>query len=383
LRILQLHNHYREPGGEDTVVEAERALLEGAGHELIRFERTNPVGVAATASSLLAAPWNPITASQVRQLVRTRRPSVAHVHNTWFSLSPSVIEALHREGVPTVMTIHNYRLACLNGQLLRQGRPCQICVGTHPWNGVRYRCYRDSLAGSAVAAATISLNRSLGTWKNRVDRFLVLTDFMREILERTGLPSSRIDLTPNFVDDPGPRRSMPGQSETVLFVGRLAPEKGIDLLIDAWESSAPPGLTLEVVGDGPMLTILKRRAVSGVVFRGLVSRAEVRRLMLTSRALAFPSIWYEGQPMVILEALAAGLPIFASDLGGTAETLGEGGVTVDSWSSFSFADWSDSVLNAVGSAGRRQWEDRFTPQLHLERLLGSYGAATYSQNSGS
>jgi glycosyltransferase involved in cell wall biosynthesis len=176
---------------------------------------------------------------------------------------------------------------------------------------------------------------------------------------------------------------MPGQSETVLFVGRLAPEKGIDLLIDAWESSAPPGLTLEVVGDGPMLTILKRRAVSGVVFRGLVSRAEVRRLMLTSRALAFPSIWYEGQPMVILEALAAGLPIFASDLGGTAETLGEGGVTVDSWSSFSFADWPDSVLNAVGSAGRRQWEDRFTPQLHLARLLGSYGAATYSQNSGS
>lgn len=383
MRILQLHNHYREPGGEDAVVQAERALLERAGHEVVRFERTNPRGVAATASSLVAAPWNPLTASQVRRLVRTLKPSVAHVHNTWFSLSPSVIEALHREGVPTVMTVHNYRLACINGQLLREGRPCQICVGTHPWNGVRYRCYRDSLAGSAVAAATISLNRSLGTWKNRVDRFLVLTDFMREILERTGLPSSRIDLTPNFVDDPGPRPSSPGQSNTVLFVGRLAPEKGIDLLLDAWERSQPPGLDLEVVGDGPMLAMLRKRAIAGVSFRGLVPRGEVRRLMLTSRALAFPSIWYEGQPMVILEALAAGLPVFASDLGGTAETLGPGGVVVDSWPSFSITEWSDSALNVVGLAGRRQWEKRFTPQLHLERLLGSYGAATYSKNSGS
>ena len=365
------------------MVEAERALLEGAGHEVVRFERTNPVGVAATAGSLLAAPWNPVTASAVRRLVRTRRPSVAHVHNTWFSMSPSVIGALHREGVPTVMTVHNYRLACINGQLLRQGKPCQICVGTDPWSGVRYRCFRDSLAGSAVAAATISLNRSLGTWEDRVDRFLVLTDFMRDILVRTGLRSDRIDLTPNFVDDPGPRRSMPGQSKTVLFVGRLAPEKGIDLLIDCWERSAPGGLTLEVVGDGPLLTAMRKRAVPGVVFRGRLDRAEVRSLMLTSRALAFPSIWYEGQPMVILEALAAGLPVFASDLGGTAETVGEGGLVVDSWSAFSFADWSDEVLNSVGSAGRRRWESRFTPQRHLESLVSSYGTATYSKKSGS
>lgn len=381
MRILQLHNHYREPGGEDAVVQAERALLEGAGHEVVRFERTNPVGVAATASSLLIAPWNPATASEVRRLVRSRQPSVAHVHNTWFSLSPSVVGALHREGVPTVMTVHNYRLACINGQLLRQGKPCQICVGTNPWSGVRYRCFRDSVAGSAVASATISLNRTLGTWKEGVDRFLVLTDFMREILERTGLPSDRIDLLPNFVDDPGPRRSMPGQSRTVLFVGRLAPEKGVDLLVDCWERTAPAGLTLEVVGDGPMLNALRGRAVPGVVFRGRLDRAEVRSLMLTSRALAFPSIWYEGQPMVILEALAAGLPIFASDLGGTAETFGEGGLVVDSWSACSFADWSDEVLNRVGSAGRRRWESRFTPQRHLDSLIGSYDTAAHFKNS--
>ncbi len=87
--------------------------------------------------------------------------------------------------------------------------------------------------------------------------------------------------------------------------------------------------------------------------------------------------------MVILEALAAGLPIFASDLGGTAETIGEGGLVVDSWSAFSFADWSDEVLNGVGAAGRRRWESRFTPQRHLESLISSYGTATYSKKSRS
>ena len=364
-------------------MQAERALLEEAGHEVVRFERSNPSGATSTAISLLGAPWNPVTAGRIRDLVRSHRPSVAHVHNTWFSISPSVIAALHREAVPVVMTIHNYRLACINGQLLRDSKPCQICVGTHPWNGVRYRCYRDSLAASAMAAATLSLNRRLGTWRDKVDRFLVLTEFMREILERTGIPSNHIDVTPNFVDDPGPRPKAPSESDTILFVGRLAPEKGVDLLIDAWERSAPEGLKLVVVGDGPMRAILENRRVPGVLFRGLVSKDEVRRLMLTSRALAFPSIWYEGQPMVILEALAAGLPIFASDLGGIATTVGDGGVTVASWQTFSFDGWSDAFLNAVGLAGRRRWESRFTPHHHLEALLASYGSATYSQNAGS
>lgn len=378
LRVLQIHNRYRQPGGEDVVVDAERALLQSNGYEVIRFERTNPGSAIPATAAMALAPWNPSTAASLARLIEATRPSVAHVHNTWFSVSPSVISAAHRASVPTLMTIHNYRLSCINAQLLRDGQPCELCVGTHPWNGVRYRCYRGSFASSSAAAITIALNRRVETWKRKVNLFLVLTHFMQQILKSTQISPERIVQVPNFAPDPGPRTSSPSQSETILFVGRLAPEKGIDVVIEAWKRSAPSGLQLVVVGDGPLREVLESSRVPGVVFRGSVPADEVRKLMLASRAMVFPSVWYEGQPIVLLEALAAGLPVFGSALESISETIGEGGVAVDSWRGFSFGELGD--LDRLGVAARSRWAEGFTPERHLASLLAAYDQAAYWHN---
>jgi glycosyltransferase involved in cell wall biosynthesis len=323
MRVLQVHTRYRETGGEDAVVEVEAELLRRTGHEVIQYKAENPSGAVAATFTLAQAPWNVRAAHVLRQLAERVQPDVAHVHNTWFALSPAVLPALRRTGMPVVMTLHNYRLICANALLFRDGRPCEDCVGTHPWHGVRHRCYRGSAALSASVTATVALHQRRGTWDHDVDLFLALTPFSRALLVRGGLPADRVRVKPNSVADPGPRRTPAARSRTVVFIGRLAPDKGVDVLLEAWRRLGDPSLELVVGGDGPARRDLERRfAGPGVRFLGRLEPASVRELMLSARALVFPSRAYESQPMVVLEALAAGLPVLASDLGGRHEILG-------------------------------------------------------------
>jgi glycosyltransferase involved in cell wall biosynthesis len=382
VRILQLHNRYREPGGEDVAVQAEAALLRAAGHEVLQYEVENPAGPVAAVALLAGAPWNPAAARAVARVVHRVRPDVAHVHNTWFALSPAVMRTLHQVGVPVVMTLHNYRLTCANAQLFRDGQPCELCVGGHSWHGVRHRCYRESALLTVPAAATITVHRRLGTWHRDVDLFLAPNAFARALLIRSGLPATRIRVKPNFVQDPGPRLRPAAASPTVLFVGRLAYQKGIDMLLEAWRRFGGSGLELAVVGDGPLHAEFERCPVPGVRFEGRVDAAAVRAHMLASRALVFPSRSYEVQPLVALEALAAGLPVLASDLGGMPELLEPLG---PAWLAppGDPAGWADALGRLSDSEGvqqgshraRERYEEAFTPAAAIVALEAAYDRA--------
>lgn len=380
MRILQVHNHYRHAGGEDSVVLAEAELLRSADHQVDQYLVRNPTGALAAAGSLAFSAWNPWAARDVRSFAERHRPDVAHVHNTWYSLSPSILRALKDGGLPLVMTLHNYRLVCANALLFRSGRPCQDCVGTHPWHGVRHKCYRGSTLASAAAATTIALGQARHTWDRDVDLFLALSEFAKRQFVAGGMPPSKIRVKPNFVSDPGPRSRPPSDSRTLLYVGRLSPEKGVDLIIDAWEALDATNLELHIVGDGPSRPHLAAREVAGVRLLGALPNNEVARLMSAARALLFPSIWYEGQPMVILEAFASGLPVLGSDLGGTAELLAPLGnrwlvrqpADHEVWSSAVFGLLDDDEVDATGRLVRELYETRFTPDAGLSHLEETY-----------
>lgn len=381
MRILQIHNRYQQAGGEDAVVRAEATLLRAGGHEVVEYHVQNPTGAVEASAAMALASWNPLTARAVRAQVERAQPDVAHVHNTWFTLSPSVHRALAAAGIPAVMTLHNFRLQCVNGLLLRDGQVCEDCVGTHPWRGVIHRCYRQSFASSAVGASTIALNRRLGTW-DHVAIFLVMTEFGRERAVASGLPAERVVVKPHVVPDPGPRQAPPSTSTTVRFVGRLSEEKGLDTLLAAWAAAAPEGLQLELIGDGPMRPELERRRSEGVDLVGPLPPAEVTRRMLSARALVFPSVWYETFGLVVAEAAAAGLPVLASDLGGTPELVGggTGGWLVkagdaSAWASALTILNDGRALDSAGLAGRRIYEARLSPAIGLSRLESIYTAA--------
>lgn len=382
MHVFQVHTRYRDPGGEDAVVAAEAELLRAGGHEVSQWIGRNPDDAVSATRALLKAPANKAVAAEVGAAAAEANPDVVHVHNTWFSTSPAAFAALRdATDAPIVMTLHNYRLMCANALLLRDGSPCEICVGRGPWSAVRYGCYRDSRLQSVPAAATISINRRRRTWTDNVDRFLALTEFARQKAVDGGLPADKVVVKPNFVPDPGPRQIPPGESDYVLFVGRLAAEKGVATLIAAWRKSPPPGLRLVVAGDGPLLDELRSVGSDSIQFLGRVGRDDVQRLMLGARSLVFPSEWYEGMPMTLLESFAAGLPVLGSRIGSVTEIVEPLGADwlvtpgdATDWSTAIGAIADSSAADAAGGEARGLWEAYYAPSKALDNLVAAYRA---------
>jgi glycosyltransferase involved in cell wall biosynthesis len=379
MRILQVHNRYRIPGGEDVVVESEAEQLRDGGHEVHQYSTTNPVGRLGAVRDLALSPWNPLRAREVAAVARRIRPDVVHVHNTWFHLSPAVFAAARSSGAAVVATLHNYRAVCASYTLLRDGSPCERCVDERSVrSALRYGCYGGSRVLTAAPAATIALSRRRGTWHSDVDAVVVLTDFARDVFERAGLPDDRLVVKPNFAADPGPRPASPSASRRVLFVGRLAEEKGVRQLLQAWRDAGPSGLTLEVAGDGPLRELVEREP--NVVSLGWISPDQTRELMLNSRTLVFPSQWYEGLSLTMVEAMAAGLPVLSTQLGSMQSVLGadhelfSGPRAVDIAGRLELLE-DDQLIDRVSRRQRERYETLYTPAATLRALERVYESA--------
>jgi glycosyltransferase involved in cell wall biosynthesis len=277
------------------------------------------------------------------------------------------------------MTLHNYRLACANAVFLRDGEACELCVGHGPWRAVRYGCYRDSRPQSIFAAATISIGRRTGAWTDNVSRFLALTEFAKSRLVASGLPENKIAIKPNFVPDPGPRPAPPGRSNRLLVVGRIVAGKGILTLAEAWKRAPVPGLEVMALGDGPLLEEMRAAEIPGMSFAGRVDRADVQRLMAESRALLFPSEYYEAMPMTLVEAFAAGLPVMGSAHGAMTEMLAPlgSGWSVPprdpkQWAAAMARLATDDWVDAAGATARSLWQETYGPAAALRNLEAAY-----------
>jgi glycosyltransferase involved in cell wall biosynthesis len=261
--------------------------------------------------------WSTSAKATIARTIATFSPGLVHFHNTFLRVSPAGYWAAHEAGIAVVQTLHNYRLLCLNALFLRDGKPCEDCLGkTVLWPGLIHRCYHGSLRDSGLVASINATHRLLGTYANKVDAFITLTQFGRRKFIEGGLPAAKVYVKPNFVLDNGVGRH---DGCYCLFAGRLSPEKGIDTLNKAWEQM-PPGILLKVVGRGPLESLL-RAPHPGVEYLGVRSREEVAALMRDAAVAILPSHWYEGFPVSIVEAFSVGLPVIASRLGSMEEIL--------------------------------------------------------------
>jgi glycosyltransferase involved in cell wall biosynthesis len=378
-RILIVHNAYQQSGGEDRVVADEAALLARRGHEVLEMRRDNHE-VALTGRLRLAAEtlWSRRTSREARELLRRFRPDVVHVHNTLPLVSPSLYWACAEAGVPVVQTLHNFRLACPQAMFLRDGAVCERCVGRLPWPAVRHGCYRDSHAQTAVVAGMLALHRGLGTYREKVARYIALNEFCRAKFIEAGLPADRIMVKPNFAEI-APAGQQDGARHGFLFVGRLSPEKGIAALAQAWDGRT--GASLRVAGTGPAGGEIASRP--GVAMLGALSQDSVQREMRAALALVMPSIWYENFPRTLVEAFGVGLPVIASRLGALAELV-EDGVT-----GLLFAPGDPDALAErlrwaadnpqrmawMGANARGRFEALYTPETNYARLIEIYEAA--------
>jgi len=395
VKILLVHNFYGStaPSGENTAFAAEANLLRSHGHTVFEFTRHSDEilsrGLLGTLKGALSTVWNPFSLRALKRRIKETNPDVVHVHNTFPLLSPSVFYASRELRIPTVMTMHNYRIGCSAATALRKNQPCMLCLEQRSVvPALRYGCYRDSRMATLPVSIMIALHNAKKTWSSNVDAFITLTEFQREKMAQFGIPGNSLFVKPHFLQDPPQPVPWNLRDEKSVFVGRLYAAKGIHILLEAWKQWGKNAPRLEIIGDGPMKEQLLRSVAesdiaASVTFTGNVSRREAMHRLSKAKLLILPSICYEGFPMVVQEAFALGVPVAASNIGSLPYLVR--GKANGSLFAAGSADGiracvqsmleDDRELSRLGEGARREFDEKFTSEKNHEMLMDIYRAA--------
>jgi glycosyltransferase involved in cell wall biosynthesis len=401
VKILLAHNFYGStaPSGENIAFMAEADLLRNRGHSIIEFIRHSDEllqrGFTGKLKGALGTVWNPVSLRGLKIALNETKPDIVHVHNTFPLLSPSVFYATRDLNIPTVMTMHNYRIGCSAATAIRKDEPCTLCLDKKSvLPALRYGCYRDSRMATLPVSLMIALHSAKDTWKKNVDAFITLTDFQKEKMAQFGISQESLFVKPHFFENPP--EFVPGQEREVkaVFIGRLYAAKGIHILVDSWKKWGKNAARLEIIGDGPMKSALMRtvetsEASGAISFLGNLPHADAMKRLSSAKLLILPSLCFEGFPMVIQEAYAFGVPVAASNIGALPHLIAENrtGTLFAPGNAESllaavqplFAD--DRKLRAWSGKARQEFEAKYTAGKNYEILMSIYEAAAANRKA--
>jgi glycosyltransferase involved in cell wall biosynthesis len=405
MRVALLSNFWYQRGGLETVMFGDASGLQARGHEVAGFAAAHPLNdpapysrhfPALTEHGDIGRGLGPVAKARAATRLFSNgeavrgfeafadefQPDLVHQHGTSRQLSPSVLEAAHRRGLPVVLTLHDYSLRCPAGTLSRTDAPVCIavsCAGHRYDRAVRFSCVHGSRSASALAAVELLVARALRRYERSVDRFVVPSAYMAAQMREAGLPGSRIVVLPNAVAGSDPPASPPG--DTVVVLGRLVATKGMDTVIGA--ARLRPDVSFVIAGDGPERATLEASAADlpNVEFLGWVSGADLERVLLDAAAVVVPSTWPEPFGMVVLEAWRAARAVVVTDRGALPEIVRDGrdGLVVPASDPVALAEGLDRLLDdpryrtELGLAGRQRVQRDFAINDHLDRLEDLYG----------
>jgi glycosyltransferase involved in cell wall biosynthesis len=409
MRLIQVNKFHFVKGGAERYYLDLSAALARAGHTVDHLSMAHPrnlppeagdrfvtevdyrasMGMREALRRAAHTVHNPEAARMAGEMARQGSPAVAHLHNIYHQLSPSVIDAFARAGVPMVQTLHDYKLVCPAYLLLTEGAVCERCRGGKYWNVLRHRCLLNSRGASLVAMAEAFWHRARGTY-GQVARFLCPSRFMLETVASFGVPRERLLHLPYFVPleryrpSPVPGRST-GEPVTGVFVGRLSREKGVATLVDAMAALPAGRVRMNILGEGPLREELEAKARrvcpdGRIRFPGYVAGDALHDAIREASFAVVPSEWYENLPYAVLEPFALGRPVLGARIGGIPELVrdGETGRLFPSGDAPALAAALASMaspeagLSAMGERARRVVEREYAEAPHLERLLRIY-----------
>ena len=384
-RILQVHNFYQIPGGEDVVVRNEKRLLEEHGHKVYTYYRSNAELKEGGKFSKLCVPFTAIysfkTVREVKKLIKEYQIDIVHVHNTLTMVSPSVFYAAFRCHVPIVQTLHNFRMLCPAGSFFRDNVICEECVRGGLKCAVKHKCYRNSKLQSFVSAAVLKVHRVLGTY--RKVNFICLTEFNRNKLLALGdiVDAKKIFIKPNFTFAEGIEPSnVPEQEEYYLFAGRVEALKGVDIAIKAFEQI--PDRKLYIAGTGPMMdemqAYVNEHNIQNVKFLGYLQKEDMTEKFYHAKAVIMTSQCYEAFAMTIAEAYSYGVPVIAGRVG-NMEGMVQEGVTGVKFTYNSSSDLAEKVKEfekldrvTLKEIAREFYQETLRPEDNYQKLMEIY-----------
>jgi glycosyltransferase involved in cell wall biosynthesis len=399
-RLLAINNYFYRRGGAESVFLDHIDLFVAAGWDVVPFAMRHPANLPSAWSDYFVAELEyaglggPITKARqaakvvfslearrkIRALIGRAPPTVAHAHNVYHHISPSIFGALKAEGVPLVMTAHDLKLACPAYKMLSQGRVCERCHGGRIHNVLLHRCVKESAVVSGLVFLETLVHRSFGLYRDTIDRLVAPSRFYRDKLVEWGWDAGRIAYIPNCIDAAQYPLAQ-HEGDYFVYAGRLAPEKGLTTLVRA---AALSRQRLVLAGSGPeepALRKLARDLGADVAFTGHLDKPALKRLIGEARALVLPSEWYENAPVSILEAYALGRPVIGTRIGGIPELVadGETGILVEPGNAAllaealaTLASLSSIARAGLGAAGR-DWVGReFSPGHYRDRTMALY-----------
>ena len=401
-RLLSINNYHYRRGGADIVYLEHAALFERLGWQTAYFAMQHPKNLpsewseyfveeielgndyplAAKVGKSLKAIYSFEAQRKLQRLLQRFEPTIAHLHNIYHHISPSILSTLRESGTPVVLTAHDLKIACPNYRMLSGNEICERCKGGRFHNVVIQRCVHDSRLASTIVAIEAVTHRLLGSYRDNVDRIVVPSRFFVDKFVEWGWEAERFVHIPNFVEaerfDP---QFEPGQA--FLYFGRLSSEKGLATLIHA---AAASGVKLRVVGTGPDEQSLRGLAASlggEVEFLGYRTGNDLHDLVRASRAVVLPSEWYENAPLSVLESFAMGKPVIGARIGGIPEMV-EPGVTGWLFRSGDVQELADLLrrvaaepdpaVAGLGKSAREVAVTKFSKSAYLDATRGLYAS---------
>jgi len=383
MNVLLVHNDYGDFSGEEAAMESLEAVLKSKGHSVGWMRRSSTEIDRMTFGRVRAffrGIYSARARREMRRLLSERRPDIVHVQNVFPLISPSVLVECRRAGVPVVMTLQNYRLVCPTGLHLRNGRVCEKCAGGNEYLCVLYNCER-SLFRSLGYALRNYVARKTRLFRDNVTLFICLTEFHRQRLIRVGYPEDRLVVLPNMTELPEPPSREAQVRPYVGYIGRISPEKGVPLLLEA--ARKMPEVPFRAVGACERMPELSAAAPPNFSFLGPLPHARTGQFYASSRFIVLPSTWFEGLPLVLLEAMAHFRPVVAPRIGGIPEVVddGETGLLfqsgdVDALTKKIHELWHNPQLcERMGLAAREKVRSRYSPDAYYRGLMHIYEKA--------
>jgi glycosyltransferase involved in cell wall biosynthesis len=398
--LLSINNYFYPRGGAEVLFLEQNRLFESHGWQVVPFSMRHPknlptpwasyfpdeielgrsYGFAATLLRAQRVVYSLQARQKMRQLLTQVRPRIAHAHNIYHHLSPSILPMLRERGIPVVMTIHDLKLACPAYTMIADGRPCERCRGGKIHNVAVHRCIKGSLALSSLVMLETFVHRLARLYEANVSRFVAPSRFVLEKLVQWGWPRDRFTYIPNFVDV---ERFRPDGEigKRFVYCGRLENLKGARTLVRAAALAKQP---LTMVGTGPDELLLRKLSEdlgADVLFLGHQTKDALVAVIRSARAVVVPSEGNENAPLALLEAYAVARPVIGSQIAGIPELVREqetgvlyppGDVAALAEALGRFAETPDARLAEMGAAGRRWVEQNFTAAQYRTRLLALY-----------
>ncbi|MDD5465398.1 MAG: glycosyltransferase family 4 protein [Candidatus Omnitrophica bacterium] len=380
MKVLIIHNHYLEKGGEDEVFSAEAKVLEERGHKVIRYEKSNEYIKSLpffrkVIFILLRLNFSRVVYKEIKEIIKKEKPDIAHIHNIFFYITPAVYYALKEEDIPVVQSLHNYRFFCLKGIFFRKGKVCERCKDKRFFHAVVGRCWNSSFILSFFLAKLIFKRNPF--FKN-ADSYIATSRFSRNKFIEFGLEEQRMHLKPNFLTIEPESGSQ--EHNYALFIGRLVDYKGVETLMGAYNLN--PAFNLKIIGDGP----LKERvydfssSYDNVEFLGKIDRDLLLKTIRGASFIIFPSECYENMPLVIMESFALSKPVLASNLGAIKEfvidgfsgVLFEPGNINDLAAKITYLFFHNKERMEMGKNANKIYRDQFNEEKNYYDLINIY-----------